>query len=130
MLSLVINKLELRTVSSLLVTLITLLLQVVRLWSLQNVVLEKAAVVVVVVVVEAVVAAVEVVVEIVAQYQVTDIAMSNRIVTFNVNGGGQEINLDVPNVPVSNVSVQKIIENGKVIILRDGQKFDILGNRL
>ena len=66
----------------------------------------------------------------VTQYQVTDIAMSNRIVTFNVNGGGQEINLDVPNVPTSNISVQKVIENGKVIILRDGQKFDILGNRL
>jgi hypothetical protein len=66
----------------------------------------------------------------VSQYQVTDIAMSNRIVTFNVNGGGQEINLDVQNVPSSNVSVQKIIENGKVVILRDGQKFDILGNRL
>ena len=66
----------------------------------------------------------------VAQYQVTDIAMSNRIITFDVNDGGQEINLDVQNVPTSNISVQKVIENGKVIILRDGQKFDILGNRL
>lgn len=63
-------------------------------------------------------------------YQVTDIEMNNRIITFNVNGGGQDVNLDVESVQPSAVSVQKIVEDGKVIILRDGQKFDILGNRL
>ena len=66
----------------------------------------------------------------VTNYQVTDIALENKIITFKVNGGGEAINLDVENIQNSNVKTQKIIENGRVIILREGQKFDILGNRL
>ena len=66
----------------------------------------------------------------VTNYQVTDIAMENKIITFKVNGGGEDINLDFENIQHSDVKTQKIIENGRVIILRDGKKFDILGNRL
>ena len=66
----------------------------------------------------------------VTNYQVTDIAMENKIITFKVNGGGEDINLDFENIQHSDVKTQKIIENGRVVILRDGKKFDILGNRL
>ena len=66
----------------------------------------------------------------VSNYQVTDIAMDNKIITFKVNGGGEEINMDVESIKQTDVKTQKIIENGRVIILREGLKFDILGNRL
>ena len=59
-----------------------------------------------------------------------NIAMSNRIITFDVNEGGNMIVLEVESVQHSEVSVRKVIENGQVIIIREGQKFDILGNRL
>ena len=62
-------------------------------------------------------------------YQVTDIAMDeeSRIVTFKVNGGGANVNMGVESVQTSDVRTQKIIEDGKVIILRDGQKYDLFG---
>jgi hypothetical protein len=66
----------------------------------------------------------------VADYQITNIDMENRIVTFNVNGGGQALLLDVESIKQADVKTQKIIENGRVFILREGLKFDILGNRL
>ena len=66
----------------------------------------------------------------VADYQITNIDMENRIVTFNVNGGGQALLLDVESIKQADVKTQKIIENGRVVILREGLKFDILGNRL
>lgn len=59
-----------------------------------------------------------------------NIAMSNRIITFDVNEGGNMIVLEVESVQHSELSVRKVIENGQVIIIREGQKFDILGNRL
>ena len=60
-------------------------------------------------------------------FPVTDIKMEDRIVTFNVKGGWPE---EIENVQPAGNKVQKTIENGQVIILRDGQKFDVLGNRL
>ena len=66
----------------------------------------------------------------VANYQITNIDMENRIVTFDVNGGGQALLLDVESIKQADVKTQKIIENGRVVILREGLKFDILGNRL
>ena len=66
----------------------------------------------------------------VADYQITNIDMENRIVTFNVNGGGQALLLDVESIKQADVKTRKIIENGRVVILREGLKFDILGNRL
>ena len=64
------------------------------------------------------------------QYQVSNIVLANRIITFDVNGGGSQINLDVENIQHSDDRMQKIIEDGRVVIVRDGQKFDVLGNRL
>ena len=64
-----------------------------------------------------------------ANYQVTNIAMENRIVTFDVNGGGSSINLDVEAVEAEAATIKRI-ENGHVVIIRDGKKYDILGNRL
>ena len=66
----------------------------------------------------------------VADYQITNIDMENRIVTFDVNGGGQALLLDVESIKQADVKTRKIIENGSVVILREGLKFDILGNRL
>ena len=66
----------------------------------------------------------------VSNYQITNIDMENRIVTFDVNGGGQALLLDVESIKQADVKTQKIIENGRVVILREGLKFDILGNRL
>ena len=66
----------------------------------------------------------------VADYQITNIDMENRIVTFDVNGGGQALLLDVESIKQADVKTRKIIENGRVVILREGLKFDILGNRL
>ena len=64
------------------------------------------------------------------QYQVSNIMQANRVITFDVNGGGTKINLDVEEVPSTDLHVRKIVQDGKVIIVRDGQEFDILGNRL
>ena len=63
-------------------------------------------------------------------YQVTNIALTTEgVITFDVNGGGATINLDVENVEAAAAAVKQI-ENGRVIIFRDGKKYDILGNRL
>ena len=62
-------------------------------------------------------------------YQVTNIALTDGIITFDVNGGGTTINLDVENVEAAAAAVKQI-ENGRVVIFRDGKKYDILGNRL
>ena len=62
-------------------------------------------------------------------YQVTNIALTDHIITFDVNGGGATINLDVENVEAAAAAVKQI-ENGRVVIFRDGKKYDILGNRL
>ena len=66
----------------------------------------------------------------IVSYQVTNIAMDKQIVTFDVNGGGADINLDVENVQPAAIGAQKILRDGKVVIIRDGQEFDLLGNRL
>ena len=65
----------------------------------------------------------------IVSYQVTNIAMANQVITFDVNGGGANINLGVENIESDQPAVKRI-ENGKVIIVRDGQKYDLLGNRL
>ena len=65
----------------------------------------------------------------VTNYQVTNIALTDDIITFDVNGGGATINLDVENVEAAAAAVKQI-ENGRVVIFRDGKKYDILGNRL
>ena len=65
----------------------------------------------------------------VTNYQVTDIAMADSIITFNVNGGGSEINLAIPTVTEQGQSI-KILREGKLLILRNGVTYDITGRRL
>ena len=65
----------------------------------------------------------------VTNYQVTDIAMADSIITFNVNGGGSEINLAIPTVTEQGQSI-KILREGKLFIIRNGITYDITGRRL
>ena len=65
----------------------------------------------------------------VTNYQVTDIAMSDSIITFNVNGGGAEINLAIPTVTEQGQSI-KILREGKLLIIRNGVTYDITGRRV
>lgn len=65
----------------------------------------------------------------VTNYQVTDIAMADSIITFNVNGGGSEINLAIPTVTEQGESI-KILRDGKLFIIRNGVTYDITGRRL
>lgn len=65
----------------------------------------------------------------VTNYQVTDIAMADSIITFNVNGGGSEINLAIPTVTEQGQSI-KILRDGKLFIIRNGVTYDITGRRL
>ena len=61
-------------------------------------------------------------------YQVTDIAMEDEIITFNVNGGGEEINLGVELLPAMEEGKSyKIIRNGQLLIIRDGKMYDAIG---
>ena len=66
----------------------------------------------------------------VTNYQVTNIAMSNQLVTFDVNGGGDAITLDVENMQNANVRIQKILKDGQVRIVRDGKIYDLMGRQI
>ena len=66
----------------------------------------------------------------VADYQITNIDMENRIVTFDVNGGGQMIVLEVGNVQSDDVPCTKVLYNGQVYIIRDGKTYDLFGRKI
>ena len=66
----------------------------------------------------------------VTNYQVTNIAMSNQLITFDVNGGGNAITLDVENMQNANVRIQKILKDGQVRIVRDGKIYDLMGRQI
>lgn len=67
----------------------------------------------------------------VSSYQVTNIAMEDGIVTFDVNGGGQDINLDIQNLPAMEKGKSyKVIRDGQLFIIRDGKIYDITGRAL
>ena len=64
-------------------------------------------------------------------YQVTDIAMEDEIITFNVNGGGDLINLGVELLPAMEEGKSyKIIRNGQLLIIRDGKMYDAIGRKI
>ena len=60
-------------------------------------------------------------------YQVTNIALANELITFDVNGGGSEINLSVENVQSDDVQCTKVLYNGQVYIIRNGAVYDLNG---
>ena len=66
----------------------------------------------------------------VTNYKVTDIKHENKIITFKVNGGGEDINLDVEQVTSSDSSHQKILRDGQVLIVRDGKIYDLMGRQI
>ena len=64
------------------------------------------------------------------KFKVTNIDYNaSGAITFDVNGGGDLITLDIKEAVV-NEKTTKMILNGRVVILRDGRLYDILGNRL
>ena len=66
----------------------------------------------------------------VKNYQVSNIAMENKIVTFDVNGGGKEVNLGVENVPSDDIQSTKELREGRVVIIRNGAIYDITGKQI
>ena len=66
-------------------------------------------------------------------FQVNNITMNSttKVITFDVNGGGSNVTLDIERMEVNeNQRATKMLIDGRVVILRDGILFDILGNRL
>ena len=64
------------------------------------------------------------------KFKVTNIGYNDSgAITFDVNDGGELITLDI-NEAVVNEKTTKMILNGRVVIMRDGRLYDILGNRL
>lgn len=63
----------------------------------------------------------------VTNYQVTDIAEANGIITFKVNGGGTPTGIEDTQ---SSDTPQKILRDGRVVILRGEHVYDLLGRAL
>lgn len=63
-------------------------------------------------------------------YQVTNIMMDERIVYFDVNGGGDDVNLDVEKVQGGNAPFTKMIENGVLYLMYNGTKYDVQGRKI
>ena len=63
----------------------------------------------------------------VSGFQVTDITEQEGVIRFLLNGGGGELPLGFEATPESETGVQKRIENGQIIILRDGKKYTLTG---
>ena len=58
----------------------------------------------------------------VSSFQVTDITEQEGVIRFLLNGGGGELPLGFEATPESETGVQKRIENGQIVILREGKK--------
>lgn len=65
----------------------------------------------------------------VANYQVTEIAEANGLITFKVNGGGTPTELDTQETGALS-KPRKILRDGRVVILRGEKEYDILGRVL
>lgn len=65
----------------------------------------------------------------VQNYQLTEIAEANDVITFKVNGGGTPTYLKTEETNSSG-EPQKILRDGQVVIIRGGRTYDILGKQL
>ena len=65
----------------------------------------------------------------VQNYQLTEIAEANDVITFKVNGGGTPTYLKTEETNSSD-KPQKILRDGQVVIIRGGRTYDILGKQL
>ena len=63
----------------------------------------------------------------ISAYQVTNIVLENELITFDVNGGGNEINLGIDDVNGDKVQCTKVLLNGQVYIIRNGAVYDLNG---
>lgn len=63
----------------------------------------------------------------VTNYPITNIAENNGLITFKVNGGGAPILLNVETTEVKQPA-QKILRDGKIVIIRGDKEYDILGH--
>ena len=63
-----------------------------------------------------------------ADHEITDIELyADGYIGFKYNGGWPE---GIEDVQGNNVQCTKVLRNGKVVIIREGNTYDILGNRL
>lgn len=63
------------------------------------------------------------------EYLVTNIDEDNGQITFKVNGGGEQIVLEVPNTKCETIGT-KVISNGELLITIDGKTYNALGQRV
>ena len=65
----------------------------------------------------------------VTNYQVTDITEEDGLITFKVNGGGEEINLGVKNVNCEEANGRwtKVLRDGQILIQRGDKIYDLFG---
>lgn len=65
--------------------------------------------------------------ELFVDHEITDIELENDIIRFSYLGAEPQ---DVESVADNAAGTHKVIRDGKVLIIRDGKTYDILGNRL
>ena len=65
-----------------------------------------------------------------SDYPVTNIFEQNMLIYFQVKGGGKTIRLDVePVFRQTDACMQKVIRDGRVLLLHNGVYYDMLGNK-
>ena len=64
----------------------------------------------------------------VSNYPITNIAETNGLITFDVNGGGAPMVLDLEEREKTKVESRKIVRDGRILIIRGNKTYDILGN--
>ena len=60
-------------------------------------------------------------------FQVTDITEQEGVIRFLLNGGGGDLPLAIEATNEDEAGVQKRMENGQIIILREGKKYTLTG---
>ncbi len=66
----------------------------------------------------------------ITNFKITNIVERNKIISFNLRGGGQVIPLGVEKVEQEQKSSIKWLENGCIVIERNGVLYDINGKRI
>ena len=66
----------------------------------------------------------------VTNYPLTEITETGTVVSFKVNGGGEQIALGVEQTQSEAVESRKILRNGQLYIQRNGTLYDINGRKL
>ena len=63
----------------------------------------------------------------VTNYKVTNIAEANKVITFDVNGGGEEMVLSIEDINLDVAAPTKVLHEGNVYIIRNGKLYDLNG---